>query len=369
MSDLEPSSAGSFHDAARSREGELAAIIGERAEREGLPRNYRMRADAHYVEQLDRTPLGPVVRLIAARLIDGGDPPSAVSASPLSHSIAAHGVLQPLLVRRAGTRYQLIAGRKRLAAAVGSGLNEVPCIVHEISESAAQTLIEAERARATGAEASEPPRGPSPAVLSALSHDLARIGSLADVLELASSPFQHRAAADFLRAEAWRATWLVSAAAIVANVQPVARVVAVPRAVDRVRAGFEPEARLARLQLDFSTTPDVADAHCDEQFGTVVSGLLFATLAWMEGSDASRVDIRVDAPSPQLLRVQIVQRAALPPSHGVESSDAAGQNLTESLAFSAARAFSAERGGSVGVSSTGGRGAAIQLVFHRSPQA
>ena len=368
MSELEPSSAGSFHDAARARDGELAAIIGERAEREGLPRNYRMRADAHYVEQLDRAPLGPVVRLIAARLIDGGDPPPA-SPSPLSLSIAAHGILQPLLVRRAGSRYQLMAGRKRLAAAVGSGLSEVPCIVYEISEAAAQALIEAECARAT-AEPSESPRGgPSPAILSALSHDLVRIGSLADVLELASNPFQHRAAADFLRAEAWRAAWLVSAAAIVADVRPLARTASLPRALDRVRAGFEPEARLARLQLDFSTSPDVGDAQCDDQFGTVVSGLLFAALAWMEGSDASRVEVRVDAPSGQMLRLQIVQRAALPPAHAANDGEGPGQNLTETMAFSAARVFSAARGGSVSVSPTGGRGAAIQLVFHRVPQA
>jgi hypothetical protein len=366
VSDLDPSSAGSFHDAARSRDGELAAIIGERAEREGLPRNYRMRADAHYVEQLDR-PVGPVVRMIAARLIDGGEPPAA-SSSPLAESIAAHGILEPLLVRRAGTRYQLIAGRKRLAAAIGSGLTEVPCIVHEISESAAQTMVEAARARAA-AEPSEPPRGPSPAIFSALAHDLARIGSLADVLELASNPFQHRAAADFLRAEAWRAAWLVCAAAIAADVQPVARMVSLPRALDRVRAAFEPEARLARLQLDFSTTPDVADAQCDEQFGTVVSGLLFATLAWMEGSDASRVDVRVDAPSPQVLRLQIVQRAAPPPLQPAARFEGAGQQLTESMAFSAARAFTAARGGSVEVSALGGRGAVVQLVFHRTLQA
>jgi ParB-like chromosome segregation protein Spo0J len=369
VSELEPSSPGSLHDAARSRDGELAAIIGERTEREGLPRNYRMRADAHYVEQLDRTPLGPVVRLIAARLIDGGDVSSGASLSQLSQSIAAHGILQPLLVRRAGGRYQLIAGRKRLAAAVGSGLSEVPCIVHEISESAAQTLIEAERARPAAADPIEARREPSPALLSALSHDLARIGSLADVLELASNPFQHRAAADFLKAEAWRAAWLVSAAAIVANVQPVARVVSVPRALDRVRAGFEPEARLARLQLDFTSTPDVAEAQCDEHFGTVVSGLLFATLGWMEGSDAARIDIRVDAPSPQSLRTQIVQRAAPPPPHATEGSDGPATHLTESIAFSAARGFSAARNGSVSVSPAGPRGAVIQLVFNRGPQA
>src|SRR5215213_10664865 len=53
VSKLDPSTLGSpLHDTARTRDAELAAIIGERAEREGLPRNYRMRADSHYVDQL-----------------------------------------------------------------------------------------------------------------------------------------------------------------------------------------------------------------------------------------------------------------------------------------------------------------------------
>jgi ParB-like chromosome segregation protein Spo0J len=368
VSELDPSGVGSFHDAARSRDGELAAIIGERSEREGLPRNYRMRADAHYVDQLDRAPGGPVVRVIAARLIDAGDLPSAASLAPLAQSIGTHGVLQPLLVRRAGGRYQLLAGRKRLAAAVGAGLSDVPCIVHEISEAAAQTLIEAERARPAATEPLDARRDLSPALLSALSDDLARIGSLADVLELASNPFQHRAAADFLKAEAWRAAWLVSAAAIASGVQPGPRVVALPRALDRMRAGFEPEARLTRLHLDVSSAPDVADAACDEQFKPVVSGLVLATLAWMEGCDALRVDVRVDAPSPQVLRTQIVQRAALPPPDAVDGRDSA-ERLTESMALAAARAFSSARNGSFSVSPAGARGALIQLVFHRTPQA
>ena len=71
MSELDQSTLGSL-DAARTRDVELAALIGERTEREGLPRNYRMRAEAHYVDQLDRPQAGPVVRLIATRHIDAG---------------------------------------------------------------------------------------------------------------------------------------------------------------------------------------------------------------------------------------------------------------------------------------------------------
>ena len=47
----------------------------------------------------------------------------------LTESIRSHGVLQPLSVRRVGTNYELIAGERRLRAAVAAGLSDVPCIL------------------------------------------------------------------------------------------------------------------------------------------------------------------------------------------------------------------------------------------------
>ena len=44
----------------------------------------------------------------------------------LAASIADQGILQPLLVRRAGERYELVAGERRLRAAKLAGLTEVP---------------------------------------------------------------------------------------------------------------------------------------------------------------------------------------------------------------------------------------------------
>jgi ParB family chromosome partitioning protein len=49
----------------------------------------------------------------------------------LAESIRRHGLLQPLLVRRAGGRYELIAGERRLRAATRAGLDRVPVVVRE----------------------------------------------------------------------------------------------------------------------------------------------------------------------------------------------------------------------------------------------
>jgi len=53
----------------------------------------------------------------------------------LAVTIREKGVLQPLLVRRVGNRYELIAGERRLRAAKKAGLAEVPILVREAEES------------------------------------------------------------------------------------------------------------------------------------------------------------------------------------------------------------------------------------------
>lgn len=63
----------------------------------------------------------------------------------LSQSIAENGILQPLTVRKAtATEFELIAGERRLRAAVAAGLKKVPCIIIKCTdkESAVYALLE-----------------------------------------------------------------------------------------------------------------------------------------------------------------------------------------------------------------------------------
>ena len=65
------------------------------------------------------------------------------SLAQLADSIAAHGVLQPLLVRESGDGfYEIIAGERRWRASKLAGLTEVPVIVIEADElKAAQVAL------------------------------------------------------------------------------------------------------------------------------------------------------------------------------------------------------------------------------------
>ncbi len=49
-------------------------------------------------------------------------------------SIRAHGVMEPILVRKDGGRYRIVAGERRWRAAQRAGLKEVPAVVREASE-------------------------------------------------------------------------------------------------------------------------------------------------------------------------------------------------------------------------------------------
>ena len=62
----------------------------------------------------------------------------------LTNSVRELGVLQPLLVRKDGDRYELIAGERRWRAAKRAGLQDVPVIVRDADDMASleQALVE-----------------------------------------------------------------------------------------------------------------------------------------------------------------------------------------------------------------------------------
>lgn len=56
------------------------------------------------------------------------------SLRELADSVRANGVVQPLLVRRKGSRFELIAGERRLRAAKLAGLETVPVVIRDVPD-------------------------------------------------------------------------------------------------------------------------------------------------------------------------------------------------------------------------------------------
>jgi ParB family chromosome partitioning protein len=59
----------------------------------------------------------------------------------LARSIKANGVIQPILVRRHGDRFSIIAGERRWRAAMKAGLPRVPVVVRDVPPGQEQSLL------------------------------------------------------------------------------------------------------------------------------------------------------------------------------------------------------------------------------------
>jgi ParB family chromosome partitioning protein len=74
------------------------------------------------IEAVERNPHQPRKRFDEARLEE------------LAASIREHGVVEPILVRREGGKYRIVAGERRWRAAQRAGLREVPAILREATD-------------------------------------------------------------------------------------------------------------------------------------------------------------------------------------------------------------------------------------------
>ncbi|MBI4887162.1 MAG: ParB/RepB/Spo0J family partition protein [Acidobacteria bacterium] len=103
----------------------------------GLPNTLRMRHDEHYVEALAASAGTPVGRIVPIDLLDPNpDQPRQVMGdlSELIASVTEKGIIEPLIVRQRGGRFQIIAGERRYHAAVQAGLREVPVVERAASD-------------------------------------------------------------------------------------------------------------------------------------------------------------------------------------------------------------------------------------------
>jgi len=105
--------------------------------RRGLPETVRMRHDEHYVEALAASAGSPVGRIVPIDQIDPNpNQPRQVMGdlTELMASISEKGIIEPLVVRQRGERFQIVAGERRYQAAVQVGLMELPIVIRDVDE-------------------------------------------------------------------------------------------------------------------------------------------------------------------------------------------------------------------------------------------
>lgn len=103
----------------------------------GLPNSIKMRHDAHYVDTLTASAGEPVGRMIPIEQIDPNpNQPRQVMGdlSELVASIGEQGVIEPIVVRQRGSRFQIVAGERRYQAAIRAGLDELPVVIRDVDD-------------------------------------------------------------------------------------------------------------------------------------------------------------------------------------------------------------------------------------------
>jgi len=339
-------------------------------QREGLPSHYRMRAERHYVDALAAAS-GVPIRMIATAQFAAPVVESNSALDALEKSIRVHGIIQPLLVRKRHAQYEIIAGKRRFAAAVALGLTEVPCVLHQVDDAAAAALAAAENLRAQPAQTSL--RAAVGAQISeAIGHiadDIARLQTSVAVLRSAPGGFERGVNADLIAAQAARTLWLANTAALLAGgkCRPGRRRPLASILEDLVRQ-FEPECRLAGLRIAVDgTTPA---ANLDDSFVTVaLTTAVMMTLSLVEQIPAPVVEIHTRLLDDGSVAAEVIQR------HVSASPDIVGRFVTRTrsawtpmifgLGTMALEHATAAHGGAADLVSLDEGGTAIQVTFCR----
>jgi signal transduction histidine kinase len=262
--------------------------------REGLPPGFRMRADAHYVDQLDTRMSSVPVRLIETTAFESGHQHGEAPSPAFIDSVKRFGILQPLLVTQQGTRYRVIAGRRRLAAATAAGLRDVPCLVQHVDVEHAEQMalasnLPAARPRPSTLTASAPDK---PGITAELTNIVSALVSCAELLASPSALTQ-TVAADLVRAEAARALDSLVLIRVLRDEMPLSRApITTQTLLDRLVAAAALERQLRGIALNIDAGSDAratmikADARL---LACALTALTSAATALVESAAVPRV--------------------------------------------------------------------------------
>jgi len=115
----------------------------QKSKRTGLPDNFGMKHDDHFVDLISSRSSGTRIRMISTLKIypNPHQPRSELgNLKELMLSIKEKGIIEPVIVRPKRGRYEIIAGERRFVAAKRLGLEEIPCIEKIVEDNEAMEL-------------------------------------------------------------------------------------------------------------------------------------------------------------------------------------------------------------------------------------
>jgi len=252
-----------------------------------------MRADAHYVEHLDSRSNDSTVRLLAVATIEQGPRRAEKEIPALVESIVRRGILQPLLVARRSGRIALVDGHRRLRAAIAAGLDEVPCVVHDVGDGELAALAEDANVLRSPSATVAPASAPSSVESHVpLAQALRAVDTATHLLAAPASDLTRRVAVDLIRAEVWRAMSLLEAAEILRHDPSQGQSsCSARRLVTMVVDRAESERRLrgCTLHTECDIPESLLVAGAPAALQTALAGMLLASFAAAEGRPGAQI--------------------------------------------------------------------------------
>lgn len=278
-------------------------------DREGLPPGYRMRADAHYVEQL------------TARRGERAE--RALSDGPRTSRKVESAEPDPNYVEPRDRRDARDRRTERL--------------------------------------------------LAQMTEDLASIESSAAMLAVETSAVARRVSVDLVRSHAWRAGFLVRASALLeSGPRGAIRPRPLSAILQHVRDGFAPECRLATFGLHVHAPDWNALVSVDEPATVLaLTGAVIATLGILGPPEGSTIKVSAAASAGELRLVEVTQdEASLPNGLAQRFFDPTWTDRpggwTAGVGAAVARAVAQHHGGEASLVAAGKRGTTLRLSFSRA---
>ena len=288
---------------------EIDTPKASKSEREGLPAGYRMRADSHYVEQL---------------------------------------------TARRGERAERVVGD-------GARVPRKP------------DPVEADPPSAEPRDRRDPRDRRTERLLAQMTEDLASIESSAAMLAAETSVVARRVSVDLVRSHAWRAAFLVKAAALLDNgPRGAIRPRPLSTLLQHVRDGFAPECRLTTFGLHVHAPDWNALVSVDEPAVVLaLTGAVIATLGILGPPEGSTIKLSAAASAGELRVVEVTQDEASLPAGVTQRifdptwTDRPG-GWTAAIGAAVARAVAQHHGGEAALVAAGKRGTTLRLSFTRA---
>jgi hypothetical protein len=210
-------------------------------------------------------------------------------------------------------------------------------------------------------------------VLAQLHEELAAITAAANLLATDGAPLVRRLSVDLIRAQAWRASWLLRAHALLdATQRAQTRTRPLASVLEQLRQGLTPECRLAGVALQIQASDWNAIVAIDEPaFIAGATGAVVATLGLIGHTEGAVIRLAVEASGGELRSLDVTQdEVAVVPATVLRFFDLSWTDrpggFAAALGAMSARSAAQQHGGTATIVAGERRGTTLRLSLART---